>query len=132
MTIKTFLITGVSQGLGRAFAEAALVAGHRVVGTVRQEAARAEFERLDPQRAKAVVLDVTDFAAIGPVVAEVERELGAIDVLVNNAGYLSATTSKLASRCSFRTHVSVTTRQITLILGRPSLSAAQLLASQGR
>ena len=87
MSKKTFLITGVSQGLGRAFAEAALAAGHRVVGTVRQETARAEFERLDPQRAKAVVLDVTDFAAIGPAVAAIEREVGAIDVLVNNAGY---------------------------------------------
>jgi NAD(P)-dependent dehydrogenase (short-subunit alcohol dehydrogenase family) len=87
MSKKTFLITGVSQGLGRAFAEAALTAGYRVVGTVRQEAARADFERLAPKRAKAVVLDITDFAAIGPIVAELERELGAIDVLVNNAGY---------------------------------------------
>ena len=30
---KTFLITGVSSGLGRAFAEGALDAGHAVVGT---------------------------------------------------------------------------------------------------
>ena len=87
MSKKTFLITGVSQGLGRAFAVAALAAGHRVVGTVRQEAARMDFERLDSQRARAVVLDVTDFTAIGPVVAAIEREVGAIDVLVNNAGY---------------------------------------------
>jgi len=35
MNAKNFLITGVSQGLGRAFAEAALAAGHRVAGTVR-------------------------------------------------------------------------------------------------
>ena len=32
---KTFLITGVSSGLGRAFASAALEAGHVVIGTVR-------------------------------------------------------------------------------------------------
>jgi NAD(P)-dependent dehydrogenase (short-subunit alcohol dehydrogenase family) len=85
--VKTFLITGVSQGLGRAFAEAALAAGHRVVGTVRHEVALGDFEAIDPQRAKAVMLDVTNFAAIEPVVADIEREVGAIDVLINNAGY---------------------------------------------
>ena len=34
---RTFLITGVSSGLGRAFAQGALDAGHRVIGTVRRE-----------------------------------------------------------------------------------------------
>jgi NAD(P)-dependent dehydrogenase (short-subunit alcohol dehydrogenase family) len=85
--MKTFLITGVSQGLGRAFAEAALAAGHRVVGTVRHEVALVDFEAIEPQRAKAVILDVTNFAAIELVVADIEHEVGAIDVLVNNAGY---------------------------------------------
>jgi NAD(P)-dependent dehydrogenase (short-subunit alcohol dehydrogenase family) len=84
---KTFLITGVSSGLGRAFAEAALAVGHVVVGTVRKEDARRQFETLAPERARGVVLDVTDFEQIGPVVARVEQEVGPIDVLVNNAGY---------------------------------------------
>ena len=35
---KTFLITGVSSGLGRAFAAGAIAAGHRVIGTVRKQA----------------------------------------------------------------------------------------------
>jgi len=35
----------------------------------------------------AVILDVTDFGAIAPAVADVERTIGAIGVLVNNAGY---------------------------------------------
>ena len=42
---------------------------------------------MDPARARAIVLDVTDFAAIGPKVAQAEREAGPIDVLVNSAGY---------------------------------------------
>jgi len=42
---------------------------------------------MDPARARAIVLDVTDFAAIGPAVARVERDVGPIDVLVNSAGY---------------------------------------------
>jgi NAD(P)-dependent dehydrogenase (short-subunit alcohol dehydrogenase family) len=84
---RTFLITGVSSGFGRAFARAALAAGHTVIGTVRNEAARQPFEAEGNGRAKAVVLDVTDFDAIEPAVAGIEREVGPIDVLVNNAGY---------------------------------------------
>lgn len=38
MQQQKWLITGVSTGLGRAFAQAALTAGHTVVGTVRSEA----------------------------------------------------------------------------------------------
>lgn len=34
---KIFLISGVSSGLGRAFAEGAIKAGHRVIGTVRRQ-----------------------------------------------------------------------------------------------
>jgi NAD(P)-dependent dehydrogenase (short-subunit alcohol dehydrogenase family) len=87
MDPKTFLITGVSQGLGKAFAEAALGAGHKVAGTVRTERPVRDFEAMAPGRAKAVVLDVTDFEAIAPAVDELETALGPVDVLVNNAGY---------------------------------------------
>jgi NAD(P)-dependent dehydrogenase (short-subunit alcohol dehydrogenase family) len=84
---KTFLITGVSSGFGRAFAQAALDAGHTVVGTVRNEAARDAFTALAAERAHAVVLDVTDFEAIAPAVGAITQTVGPIDVLVNNAGY---------------------------------------------
>jgi NAD(P)-dependent dehydrogenase (short-subunit alcohol dehydrogenase family) len=83
---KTFLITGVSSGFGRALAEAALSDGHTVAGTVRNDADRQTFEALG-QRAHALRLDVTDTEAIAPAVADVEGRIGAIDVLVNNAGY---------------------------------------------
>ncbi|OXH84689.1 short-chain dehydrogenase/reductase, partial [Burkholderia multivorans] len=43
---KLLLITGVSSGFGRALAQAALDAGHTVVGTVRSEQAAREFEAL--------------------------------------------------------------------------------------
>jgi NAD(P)-dependent dehydrogenase (short-subunit alcohol dehydrogenase family) len=85
--LKTLLITGVSSGFGRAFATAALDAGHTVVGTLRSDGACAEFETLAPGRAHAVVLDVTDGAAIEAALAGVLRKVGRIDVLVNNAGY---------------------------------------------
>jgi NAD(P)-dependent dehydrogenase (short-subunit alcohol dehydrogenase family) len=87
MTTKTFFITGVSSGFGQALSREALAAGHRVVGSVRNEEARASFEALHPDRAHAVLLDVTDIDAIPAVVADAESRFGPVDVLVNNAGY---------------------------------------------
>ena len=84
---RTFLITGVSSGLGRAFAEGALHAGHRVIGTVRRSDDAEAFAALAPDRAHPLVLDVTDYDAIPAAVADAERQAGVIDVLVNNAGY---------------------------------------------
>jgi NAD(P)-dependent dehydrogenase (short-subunit alcohol dehydrogenase family) len=83
---KTFLITGVSSGFGRALADAALSDGHTVVGTVRNDADQQKFEALG-KNAHALILDVTDTKAIAPGVAGIEKTIGAIDVLVNNAGY---------------------------------------------
>jgi NAD(P)-dependent dehydrogenase (short-subunit alcohol dehydrogenase family) len=84
---KTFLITGASSGLGRALAQQALADGHTVIGTVRSAEDARRLEALEPGRAHAVVLDVTDFEAIAPAIRRVEAETGPIDVLVNNAGY---------------------------------------------
>ena len=85
--IKTLLITGVSSGFGRALAQEALAMGHRVVGTVRNEQARREFEALAASNAIGRILDVTDYDAIDGVVADIEETVGPVDVLVNNAGY---------------------------------------------
>ena len=82
---KTILITGVSSGLGRAFASEALAAGHRVVGTVRRPEDATGFG--ESEHAFPLVLDVTDYGAIPAAVERAERDFGAIDVLVNNAGY---------------------------------------------
>jgi NAD(P)-dependent dehydrogenase (short-subunit alcohol dehydrogenase family) len=87
VTIKTWLVTGVSSGFGRALAEAVLARGDRIAGTVRTATAKAAFEALAPERAFGFLLDVTDEAAVHRTVTAVERELGPIDVLVNNAGY---------------------------------------------
>lgn len=84
---KLLLITGVSSGFGRALAQEALATDHQVVGTVRSEQAKKAFETLDPAKAVGRVLDVTDFEAIDGIVAEIEANVGEIDVLVNNAGY---------------------------------------------
>jgi NAD(P)-dependent dehydrogenase (short-subunit alcohol dehydrogenase family) len=84
---RSFLVTGVSSGLGRAFAAGALAAGHRVVGTVRRPDDAESFAALAPGRSHALLLDVTDYAAAPRAVAAAEAAAGPIDVLVNNAGY---------------------------------------------
>jgi NAD(P)-dependent dehydrogenase (short-subunit alcohol dehydrogenase family) len=88
---KTFLITGVSSGFGRAFAQAALEAGHTVIGTVRTASAVTEFEQFAPGRAAGRLLNLgigleSDRAAEA-VVADAESTIGPIDVLVASAGY---------------------------------------------
>ncbi|MDE1915354.1 MAG: oxidoreductase [Sphingomonadales bacterium] len=85
--MRTWFITGVSTGLGRAIATAALAAGDRVAGSVRCSEDQAAFETLAPGRAHSILLDITQDDAIQPAVQRIEREIGPIDILVNNAGY---------------------------------------------
>jgi NAD(P)-dependent dehydrogenase (short-subunit alcohol dehydrogenase family) len=82
-----WFITGVSSGFGRSLAEAVLARGDKVVGTVRKEAQIAPFEGLAPGRAYGVLLDVTDAESVPSAVEQAMSRAGAIDVLVNNAGY---------------------------------------------
>ena len=82
-----WFITGVSSGLGRAVAIAAIDAGYDVVGSVRNAADAASFEALATDRAYSVLLDVADHGAIGPAIDRIERDIGPIGVVVNNAGY---------------------------------------------
>jgi len=84
-TLRWF-ITGVSSGLGRALAAAALARGDQVTGTVRSDAARLAFAGIAPGRSTARLLDITDEEAIRATIAATEAD-GGIDILVNNAGY---------------------------------------------
>lgn len=81
--MRHWLITGVSSGIGRALATAALTRGDCVTGTVRNPSAVKAFEALAPGRASAAVLDVTDAHAVRDVIARAAP----VDILVNNAGF---------------------------------------------
>jgi NAD(P)-dependent dehydrogenase (short-subunit alcohol dehydrogenase family) len=84
---RVWLITGTSTGLGRALVEAAAAAGDVVVATARRPQALDDLVARYPDRIRATRLDVTDRAAIYPLVTEVLARFGRIDVLVNNAGH---------------------------------------------
>jgi 3-oxoacyl-[acyl-carrier protein] reductase len=83
------LVTGATRGIGRAIALALGRSGATVVGTGTSEAgAQAIGAALSEAgvRGRGAVLDVTDAAAIDALVAAIEKEFGAVSVLVNNAG----------------------------------------------
>jgi len=85
--MSTWLITGCSTGLGRALAQAVLAIGDNAVVTARDAAAVQDIADAHPGSALAVALDVTDSAQVTAAVAAAESRFGAVDVLVNNAGY---------------------------------------------
>jgi NAD(P)-dependent dehydrogenase (short-subunit alcohol dehydrogenase family) len=85
--MSTWLITGCSSGLGRALAEAVIVAGHNAVVTARNVTSVADLSDTAPERVLPVALDVTKPAQVAAAVQDAERRFGGVDVLVNNAGY---------------------------------------------
>lgn len=84
---KVWLVTGASRGLGREIARAALDAGDTVVATARSADAARDACGGGHDRLHALALDITDSDAANAVAAETIERFGAIDVLVNNAGY---------------------------------------------
>ena len=84
---KVWLVTGASRGLGREIARAALDAGETVVATARTADAAREACGGEHDRLHAFALDITDAERANSVAAEISERFGAIDVLVNNAGY---------------------------------------------
>ena len=84
---KVWLITGASRGLGRAFTEAVLEAGDRVVATARNPEQLVELEDRYSENVCTIPLDVTNEAQAKAAFGAAIASFGGLDVLVNNAGY---------------------------------------------
>lgn len=86
MDRKTWLITGISSGLGEALAQAVIAKGDFVIGTFRKKEQVNTFIQKHPQKAFAFLADITDEKQIDELVKKSISKFGKIDVLVNNAG----------------------------------------------
>jgi NAD(P)-dependent dehydrogenase (short-subunit alcohol dehydrogenase family) len=97
------MITGCSTGLGRELARSVLARGWNAVVTARDPAAVADIVAANADTGLAVRLDVTDNAQIAEAVRQAEARFGAVDVLVNNAGYGYRGAIEEASEAEIRT-----------------------------
>ena len=82
--MKTWFITGVSRGLGKALAEAALARGDTVLGTVREGTPGLAT---GSGTLHIIPFEITDAAGVKAAIGDAFEKHGPIDVLVNNAGY---------------------------------------------
>ncbi|HZA35336.1 MAG TPA: glucose 1-dehydrogenase [Vicinamibacterales bacterium] len=90
MSARTALLTGGGGGIGGAIAAELAADGHAVaIADLRLEAARECASRIAAAggRAAPFEVDVTDGRAVAAAIANAERELGPIEILVNNAGW---------------------------------------------
>lgn len=84
---KIWFITGSSRGLGRSLTEAVLATGAKVAATARNPRQLDDLKQKYGAQILPLQLDVTDNAQIKNAVEETVKAFGAIDVLVNNAGF---------------------------------------------
>ena len=114
---RAVLITGCSTGIGRATAQRLAEHGWTVYATARRPETLADLERAG---CRTMALDVTDEASMTAAVEAVEREHGAVGVLVNNAGYSqSGAVEEVpldAVRRQFETNVFGAVRMCQLVL----------------
>ena len=90
MSGRVALVTGGGGGIGGAIAAALAADGNAVaVADLRLDAARESAARVAAAscRAVPVEVDVTDGEAVAEALAHAERELGPVEILVNNAGW---------------------------------------------
>ncbi len=115
--MRTVLITGTSSGIGDATARRLAAAGYKVYATARKVDAISGLKALGYET---LALDVTDESSMKAAVAMIEARDGAVDVLVNNAGYSQSgaleTLDIAAMRRQFETNVFGLLRLTQLVL----------------
>ena len=125
------LVTGASRGIGKAIALELARQGAKVVGTATTEAGAAAISAyLADFGGKGVMLNVTDAIGCAAVIDEVQKSLGGVSILVNNAGI---TQDQLAMRMKDEEWDSVIATNLTAV-GRLSRAVLRgmMKAKQGR
>jgi NAD(P)-dependent dehydrogenase (short-subunit alcohol dehydrogenase family) len=116
---KAVLITGCSSGIGRASALRLARGGWTVYASARRPES---IEDLAEAGCETLTLDVTDEKSMRAAVARVEREQGAVGVLINNAGYSQSGPIEQVSledvRRQFETNVFGAVALTQLVLGK--------------
>src|SRR5262249_45209605 len=116
---KVALVTGASRGIGRAIARALANAGCDVAINYREreEQAKETLRLVEAQGRKAILAqaDVSKPDEVERLVARVARELGAVDVLVNNAGQSRPMPLEALSVVDFDTALAVNLRSAFLV-----------------
>ncbi|HEY4439754.1 MAG TPA: oxidoreductase [Candidatus Elarobacter sp.] len=102
---KIWLVTGSSRGLGRALVETVLEAGHQVVATARNAGDLHDLSLRFGELVRTFSLDVTDWGAAARAVEYAIAEFGALDVVVNNAGYGDIGSVEDTSVADFRAQI---------------------------
>ncbi|MBW9332570.1 MULTISPECIES: 3-oxoacyl-ACP reductase FabG [Herbaspirillum] len=110
------LVTGASRGIGRAIATELAKQGAKVVGTATSESGAAAISEylaaLGPEAGRGAVLNVNDAEASVALVEQVQKEFGALSILVNNAGI---TQDQLAMRMKDEEWDSVIATNLTAV-----------------
>jgi 3-oxoacyl-[acyl-carrier protein] reductase len=118
LTQRVALVTGGSRGIGRAIAISLAEAGAAVAVNYREKTAEAEATaqaiRAKGGKALAVRADVSQAAEVARMVAEVERGLGPVDVLVNNAGVGLVRSVDDLTEADFDTTIAVNLKSVFL------------------
>jgi short-subunit dehydrogenase len=84
---SVWFITGCSTGFGRELAKQLLENNYRVVVTARDASKIQDLVEINKDNSLALALDVTNESQVKDAVTTAEKHFGAIDVLVNNAGF---------------------------------------------
>jgi len=119
---RTVLVTGGNRGIGHSIASEFVAAGYKVAVTARSGSG--------PEGTISVQADVTDAASLDVAIAQVEQELGPIEILVANAGITRDTLLLRMTDEDFETVVNTNLSGVFRVIKR--VTKSMLKAKYGR